>query len=149
MASIETFRPDASGPAPQTAAQPDGGSLPEPATSPAAFQADQPGDNRLAGLLAFALAAERQEAADPETVARLKREAEAALCDHAFRYLHNNVEHLRREAVAEQLGHLPRPPGLLRLVAANLVALAIAGAAGGWLALHPQTLAGLTGLLTG
>ena len=151
MASIETFRPGLSGPDPEAttqpgaATQPVGGDLPEPA----AFQADHPGESRLTGLLAFALAAERREPTDPDTVARLKREAEAALCDHAFRYLHNNIERLRREAVAEQLGHLPQPPGLLRLVTANLVALAIAGVAGGWLALHPETLAGLTGLLAG
>ena len=157
MASIETFRPGISGPAPEATTQPGAVAQPEAVgepgrgdlPDPAVFQADQPGESRLTGLLAFALAAERREPTDPDTVARLKREAEAALCDHAFRYLHNNIERLRREAVAEQLGHLPRPPGLLRLVTANLVALAIAGVAAGWLALHPETLAGLTGLLAG
>ena len=148
MASIETFRPALPGPVPP---------IDVPAgrvvTVPAAFQVEeQPsrsGDTRLVGLLAFALAADRGEEPDPDTVARLRREAETALCDHAFRYLHNNIEQLRREAVTEHLGHLPKPPGFLRLVAANLVALAVAGAVAGWLALHPATLTGLTGLLAG
>ncbi|MFC7692151.1 hypothetical protein ACFQY5_23815 [Paeniroseomonas aquatica] len=72
-----------------------------------------------------------------------------ALTEHAFRTLHNNVERLQQEAVREQLGHLPRPPGFLRLLAANLLALVLVAAAAGWLALHPQTLAGITGLLAG
>jgi hypothetical protein len=112
---------------------------------PATFRTE----DRLTGLVAFALAAERGEEASPETIARCHREAEAALCDHALRYLHNNIERLRQEAVAEQIGRLHHPPGFLRLVAANLVALAIIGAAGAWLALHPETLAGLAGLLAG
>ncbi|SDC81303.1 hypothetical protein SAMN04487779_1002445 [Belnapia rosea] len=132
MANVETLR---QGPAPAVTAP----------TDPAAFRSE----DRLTGLLAFALAAERQEEASPETVALRQREAEAALCDHALRYLHNNIERLRQEAVAEQLGRLGRPPSFLRLVAANLVALAILVAAGGWLALHPETLAGVTGLLAG
>jgi hypothetical protein len=127
MANVETLRPS-----PVAA-------MTAPA-DPAAFRTE----DRLTGLLAFAMAAERREEASPETVARSQREAEAALCDHALRYLHNNIERLRQEAVAEQIGRLRHPPGFLRLVAANLVALAIIGAAGGWLAL-----AGLTGLLAG
>jgi hypothetical protein len=136
MANVETLRPNPA----QTLVQ--AVTIP---TDPAAFRTE----DRLTGLLAFALAAERQEEASPETIARCQREAESALCDHALRYLHNNVERLRQEAVAEQIGRLRPPPGFLRLVAANLVALAIIGAAGGWLALHPETLAGLTGLLAG
>ncbi|MBL6455936.1 hypothetical protein JMJ55_11425 [Belnapia sp. T6] len=141
MASIETFR--AGPPAPAAP-------VPEPRTEaalpdPAAFRCE----DRLTGLLAFALAAERGEPAAPEAVSRLQREAEAALCDHALRYLHNNVERLRQEAVAEQLGRLRRPPGFLRLMAANLAAMALVALAGGWLAMHPETLAGITGLLAG
>ncbi|MDB5373130.1 MAG: hypothetical protein JWP04_1772 [Belnapia sp.] len=146
MASIETIRPIGAGASTQSAEPP--AAVPAAFASPAAFQGG-PGDDRLTGLLAFAMAAERQADGSPETIARLKQEAEKALTEHAFRILHNNIETLRRDAVVEHLGHLPRPPGLLRLISANLVALALAGAAGGWLALHPQTLAGLTGLLAG
>ena len=140
MASIETFRPGAPGPdAAEVASRP---------IDLSAFQGGPEAD-RLTGLLAFALATERQADASPETVAQLRQEAEVALTDHAFRTLHNNVERLQRDAVQEQLGHLPRPPGLLRLITANLVALVLAAAGAGWLALHPQTLAGITGLLAG
>jgi hypothetical protein len=48
-----------------------------------------------------------------------------------------------------QAGAVPLGGSFLRLVLANLVALALAGLAGSWLALHPTTLAGLSGLLTG
>ncbi|WP_043361572.1 hypothetical protein [Belnapia sp. F-4-1] len=136
MANVETLRPN---PAP----------APFPAvTVPADPQAFRTED-RLTGLLAFAIATERREDASPEAVARCQREAEAALCDHALRYLHNNIERIRQEAVAEQIGRLRHPPGFLRLVAANLVALIIIGAAGAWLALHPETLAGIAGRLAG
>lgn len=132
MANVETLRP---GPAPAMVAPAD----------PADFRTE----DRVTGLLAFALAAERREEVNPDIVARCQREAEAALCDHALRYLHNNIERLRQEAVAEQIGRLGRPPGFLRLVAANLVALAIVAVAGGWLALHPATLAALVGRFAG
>ena len=161
MASIESLRPGAPGPASQVAEpvpalQPDS-ARPDPLqpdpSGPAPLRPDvflaDPAADRLTGLLAFALAAERQAEATPETIARLRHEAEVALTEHAFRTLHNNVERLQQEAVLARLGHLPRPPGLLRLVSANLVALALAAAAAGWLALHPETLAGLTGLLAG
>ncbi|MDN3565240.1 hypothetical protein QWZ14_12790 [Paeniroseomonas aquatica] len=140
MASVETFRPGAPGADAAEAA-------PRPIDL-AAFQGSPEAD-RLTGLVAFALAAERQADAEPETVARLRQEADVALTEHAFRTLHNNVERLQQEAVREQLGHLPRPPGFLRLLAANLLALVLVAAAAGWLALHPQTLAGITGLLAG
>ena len=152
MASIETLRPGAPGPASQVAEPASATAPPDSAGAeplrPDPFLAD-PAADRLTGLLAFALAAERQAEVTPETIARLRQEAEVALTDHAFRTLHNNVERLQQEAVLARLGHLPRPPGLLRLVSANLVALALAAVAGGWLALHPQTLAGITGLLAG
>ena len=142
MANVETLRPSTV--AAMTSPIDPAPAGPAPA-SPAAFRTE----DRITGLLAFALAAERREEASPETIARSQREAEAALCDNALRYLHNNIERLRQEAVAEQIGRLRPPPGFLRLVAANLVALAIVGAVGGWLALHPETLAGLAGRLAG
>jgi hypothetical protein len=164
MASIETLRPGAPGAETQAATLatqgeaapamgapasgvPASGAAPRPAGL-AAFQG-APGADRLTGLVAFALATERQAGSDPETIARLRQEAEVALTDHAFRTLHNNVERLQRDAVMQHLAHLPRPPGLFRLVTANLLALVLAAAGAGWLALHPQTLAGITGLLAG
>ncbi|MFC7539406.1 hypothetical protein ACFQU2_07935 [Siccirubricoccus deserti] len=72
-----------------------------------------------------------------------------ALSEHAFRYLHNTVEQIRHDAVAEHLGGLRRPPGFARMVLANLLALVLVGLAAGWVALHPETLAGLAGLLAG
>lgn len=139
MAKIETIRPDAGGPRGMSDVTP----------SLADFRSGQGGDNRLIDLLAFGLAAERGEPVTPELVEGLRREAAKALSDYSFRYLHNTVEQVRRDAVAEHLGRLRPPPGFLRLVLANLVALALAGLAGGWLALHPATLAGLSGLLAG
>ena len=136
MANVETLRPQPS-PAPVQA-------VTTPA-DPTAFRTE----DRITGLLAFALAAERGDEASRETVIRCQREAETALCDYALRYLHNNIERIRQEAVAEQIGRLRHPPGFLRMVAANLVALVIIGAVGGWLALHPETLAGLAGRLAG
>ena len=140
MAKIETIRPDLGTPLAMTDAV---------APDIAAFRAGRGQDTRLADLLAFGIAAERGDAVTPEAVERAQREAEAALSDFAFRYLHNTVEQVRRDAVAEHLGRLRQPPGFLRLVLANLVALAVAVAAGGWLALHPHLLAGLSGLLSG
>jgi hypothetical protein len=150
MASIESLRSDPPGTAAAEAAPPDGrDSLPDPAAFQLGHHADQPEEHRLASLLAFALAAERREIPNPDSVARLRREAEGALCDHAFRYLHNNIERIRRDAIMEHLGRLPRPPGMLRLITANLIALVLVGAAAAWLVLHPETLSGLTGFLRG
>ena len=72
------------------------------------------------------------------------RSAIAALSDFAFRYLHNRVDEIRREAAAEAAARPPRG-GFLRLVLANLVALALAGGAWAFLARHPDLLARLTG----
>ena len=139
MAKIETIRPDLGNPPGMAEAMPD----------LAVFRAGRSQDDRLADLLAFGIVAERGGLATPEAVDRARQEASAALSDFAFRYLHNTVEQVRREAVAEHLGQLRQPPGFLRLVLANLVALAVAGVAGWWLALHPHLLAGLSGLLSG
>jgi hypothetical protein len=115
----------------------------------AAFRAGRPPEDRLVDLLAFAMAAESGQPATPETIEQLRQDATTSLSDHAFRYLHNTVEQIRHEAVAEQLGKAPRPPGFGTLLLANLLALAIAGLVAGWLALHPATLAGLAGFLAG
>jgi hypothetical protein len=139
MAKIETIRPDLGSSQAVADALPD----------IAAFRAGRSQDDRLTDLLAFGLAADRGEPATPEVVERTRQEAAAALSDFAFRYLHNTVEQVRRDAVAEHLGQLRQPPGFLRLVLANLVALAVAGLAGWWLALHPEVVAGLSGLLSG
>lgn len=139
MAKIETIRPDAGGPRGMSNVTP----------NLADFRSGQGEEDRLTGLLAFGLAAERGEPVTPDQVESLRREAAKALSDYSFRYLHNTVEQVRRDAVAEHLGHLRPPPGFLRLVLANLVALALAGLAGGWLVQHHEILAGLSGLLAG
>lgn len=143
MATTTTFRPDMSGPTEEPLTP----SLPE--RDLAAFRAGRSTEDRIVDLLAFAIAAEGGQPATPETIERLRQQAEATLSDHAFRYLHNSIEQIRREAAAEQLAKLPRPPGFGTLLLANLAALAIAGLVAGWLSLHPATLAGLAGLLAG
>jgi hypothetical protein len=131
MATIETLRTDPAAGGPEAAAS----------TAPAlgAFRSGRE-EERLADLLAFALAVEATEPPTPENVDRLRRRAQAELTDHAFRLLHNRVEEIRREAVSEALGRMPAPPGLATLVIANLLALVLAAAAlfganaMGWLA---------------
>ena len=113
------------------------------------FREGRAEEHRLADLLAFALATEKGQAATSEAVERLRHEAAAALADHAFRYLHNSIDQVRRDAVADYLGRIRKPPGFVSVVAANLLALLIVGGVAAWLALHPETLAGLSGLLTG
>ena len=73
----------------------------------------------MTDLLAFGLAAERGGPVTPETVERLRQDAAKALTDYAFRYLHNTVEQVRRDAVAEHLGRLRPPPGFLRRLRAR------------------------------
>lgn len=115
----------------------------------AMYRAGRPPEDRVLDLLAFAIATEASDPTTPEAVEQSRQAAQTALSEYAFRYLHNTIEQIRREAAAEQLAKLPRPPGFGAILLANLVALAIAGAVAGWLALHPSTLAGLAGLLTG
>ena len=100
-------------------------------------------------LLAFAIATKFGHPLTPEGVEQSRQAAQTALSDYAFRYLHNSIDQIRREAAAEQLAKLPRPPGFGTILLANLVALAITGGLAAWLALHPATLAGLAGLLAG
>jgi hypothetical protein len=163
--SVETLRP-----APQAASRP-----PEAAASTAATAAAHAADpaaprlaafrtgradDRLAELLAFALAVEAQEATatkdgavpappTPEAIERLREQAARDLHDHAFRLLHNRVEEIRAEAVAEHLGRHPRPPGFPTLVLANLVALGLAAMAAAWLHGHPAILTRLFAVFAG
>ena len=139
MAKIETIRPDLGGST----------GLAEASPNLAAFRSGGGAEDRLVELLAFAMAAERKEEVTPESVERLRQEAGTALSDFAFRYLHNTIDQVRRDAVAEHLGQLRQPPGFLRLVLANLVALGLAGLAAWWLTLHPLIQAGVSGLLAG
>ena len=81
--------------------------------------------------------------------ARLRGQVKYAGREALITQMRQDVEQVRHDAVAEHLGRLRPPPGFLRLVLANLVALALAAAAGWWLVLHPETLAGISGLLAG
>lgn len=129
------------------AAGPAGGASTGPAL--AAFRAGRSEAERTADLLAFAIATERGLAHTPDAVERARREADAALGDYSLRHLHNTVEQIRQEAVVTHLGRLRPPPGFPRLVAANLVALAAAGALAAWLYTRPDlrdAFAGLVGM---
>ena len=155
MARIDTLHPDAG-----TARATDETGPPIISAAPAAptgtattaltaFRGGRSEVDRTADLLAFAIAVERGLAPTPDAVERARREAEAALGDYSVRYLHNNVEQIRQEALAAHLGRLRQPPSFALLVAANLFALAIAGALGAWLWARPDIRAALTGLLGG
>ncbi|NOG69619.1 hypothetical protein [Roseicella sp. DB1501] len=142
MANTTTLRPESSGPPEAPLPAPTAGDI-------TAFRTGRGSEEHVVDLLAFALGVEAGEPATPETVARLRQQAEAALSAHSFRYLHNSIEDIRREAAAEQLAKLPRPPGFGTMVLANLLALLLFGIVAAWLALHPATLAGLAGLQAG
>ncbi len=161
MARVDTLHPDAGttrgtaevGPPLPGATSPAPPPVVAPAAAPdaalAAFRGGRSEVDRTADLLAFAIATERGLAPTPDAVERARREADAALGDHAIRYLHNNVEQIRKEAVAAHLGRLRPPPGFATLVAANLVALAAAAALGAWLWRRPDIQAAIAGLLGG
>lgn len=139
MATTTILRPD----------QPAGTETRLPEDDLAAFRAGRPAETRLIDLLAFALATESRAPATDEQVEALRQQAAAALSEYSFRYLHNSVEQIRRDAVAEQLRQTNRPLGFGKLLLANLLALALASLVGGWLVLHPATLSGLAGRLAG
>ncbi len=80
------------------------------------------------------VAATEQGEEDP--VLRFRREAIADLTNHTFRFFHNQIEEIRLTAVREHLGGLPRPPGLARLVFANVVALLLVGTVALWASGH-------------
>jgi len=143
MATMTSLRQDNAGPTEVSLGRPD------PAQDLSAFREGRTPEDRLVDLLAFALAAEKAQAATPPVIERLRQEATATLTDHAFRYLHNSVDQIRRDAITEHLGALRKPPGFGTLLLANLVALAIAGLGAYWLATHPAIIAGLAGLLSG
>ena len=73
----------------------------------------------------------------------VRDQAATALSDFAFRYLHNRVDEIRRDALAESVTKAAQGPGLGRLVLANLIALAMAGGAGYLLLTNTSLLAGL------
>lgn len=125
------------------------GAAPPAGAALAAFRAGRSEAERTADLLAFAIATERGLAPTPETVELARREADSALGDYSLRHVHNSVEQIRQEAVAEHLGRLRSPPGFARLVAANLVALAIVGGLAAWLSTRPDMMTALSGLLRG
>lgn len=100
---------------------------PAPAAPPLALRDVLAGpETRMRDLLAFALAAEAGRPVPPGAIETLRNKAEAELQAHAFRLLHNQVETIRREAVAEQISRMPRGLSFSRVVIANLVAIAVA-----------------------
>jgi hypothetical protein len=152
MSTIDTMHPDAEvrranedvGP---TSTLPS--AVPHPGSVLAAFRNGRSEVERTADLLAFAIATERGLAPTPDAIERARREAESALGDYSIRHLHNTVEQIRQEAVAAHLGRLRSPPGFPQLVAANLVALAAAGALCAWLWTLPDVRAAFAGLMGG
>lgn len=85
-------------------------------------------ENRLADLLAFGMAAEGGKPLPPAEIAALRAKAQAELQAHAILTLHNQVETIRLEAAQQALGRVTRPLGFHGVIAANMVALAAAGA---------------------
>lgn len=156
IAPAGTGAPAAGGPAPNpapAAAAPSGAAAPRPVPpgasfpGPAAFRASQPGpEDKLIAQVAFAMAAEGgTPPRDAEAIQVLRNQATTALSEFAFRYLHNRVDEIRKEAAAEATTGAARGPGFLRLVLANLVALGLWGAALYALAGNTHLLARLTG----
>lgn len=98
---------------------------------PEAWRPDPAGD-RLPALLGFALAVEKAAVTTPlrvEDIPARRAEADRLLTEWAFRHLHNRLDEIRRDAVAEALARQPRPPGFATLLLANLLALALVGGA--------------------
>ncbi len=137
--------------APETganAAPPPPPPLPPPA-HPGPFLAARSPEARLAGLLAFALAAEAGEGATADVLARRGAEADRLLTEHAYKLLHNHVSEIRREAVAEHMAALRPPLGFWGVAGACLAAVAVAGLGALWLVAHPAALADAVSLLGG
>jgi hypothetical protein len=87
-------------------------------------------EDELVDLLGFALHARAHAAGDPEQTPQTCRTAATAMFhDAAYRYLHNRVAEIRSEALSEHAARTRRPPGLGKLVLANILALLIVGGA--------------------
>lgn len=85
-------------------------------------------EDELVELLGFALHARAAEAGDAtQTPQSCRAQATAMFHDTAYRYLHNRVVEIRHEALAEQAASARKPPGLGKLVLANVLALVIVG----------------------
>lgn len=84
------------------------------------------GDHRLRDLLAFGMAVEAGRPLGPDGVPDFRRKAEAEIEAHAFRVLHNQAEAIRRQAIDDHLGRLPRGLSFSGTVLANLTSLAVA-----------------------
>lgn len=88
-------------------------------------------------------------AGDPATadmVERYRSQANADMHAFAFRYMHNQAEQIRTDAVREHLAALRRPPGFGTLVLANLAAIALAWLAWGLIAPAADAAGGAAGL---
>ncbi len=123
---------------------------PEPADAAAGLRLlleNRGEEDRLVDMLAFALAVAGRQEITPDTIPVLRQRAEAELASHSLRYLHNRVEEIRQDAIRERLGQLRRPPGLAKLILANLLAFGLAAAALSWLAAQPETLGSLSGAI--
>lgn len=79
------------------------------------------------------------EPATADMIERYRAQANADLHAFAFRYMHNQAEQIRQDAIREQLAAQRPPPGLGKLVLGNLLALALAGLA--WAMLGPTVAA--------
>lgn len=121
---------------------------PSPPIDPAAFRIGRDPDDAATLLIdrvAFALAVERRTPPTADALAQLRNDATVALTGFAFRHLHNSVEDIRREAVAEQRLGLRKPPGFAALLLASLLGSALVAAVMLYLQAHPEVLAGFAG----
>lgn len=100
---------------------------------------------RVEALVAQAIAAEAGEEMDHAHEA----EASRLLTDYAFRLLHNQLAEVRRDAVAEHMAGLRRPPGFWTIFLASLLAALTTGGIGLFLIARPGLLAQLTAKLGG
>lgn len=121
---------------PEPAAQANPAATTDPAASalPEGFRAG-PGEDRLPGLVGYALAIEAGLPAGAEDPPARRAEADRLLQDWAFRHLHNHLERIRADAAREALAGQRRPAGFLTMLGAVLAGL-ILSAGLVWLALH-------------
>jgi hypothetical protein len=105
----------------------------------------RPDPERIEEMLAGALAA---EAGEPPSAIHAA-EASRMLTDHSFRLLHNQVDEIRREAVAEHLSKLRPPPGFGTIFLACVAALIVAACLGLFLIARPDMQAHLIAIFGG